>query len=233
MFAASNSYFRSEEMAEARFIRLRKLYEDLMFEIQLLFFQAVLPVFTTFNLFLQRDDPQIYILHSQMLNLLKKLPSKFIKPAVIQRHKEKLSEVAFNDPENQLDASKLFIRLVTRSEICKKLEGGDITDHDVKKFYSSVIAFYASAVTYALKWFPLDNAVVKDSEFVDFNTKEECDFSMVCTFIERYPKLLNFKDRELDKVCEEFLGYQAMSRDEIPKDIWDDAVCYEDTYFHV
>ena len=148
MFAASNSYFRSEEMAEARFIRLRKLYEDLMFEIQLLFFQAVLPVFTTFNLFLQRDDPQIYILHSQMLNLLKKLPSKFIKPAVIQRHKEKLSEVAFNDPENQLDASKLFIRLVTRSEICKKLEGGDITDHDVKKFYSSVIAFYASAVTY-------------------------------------------------------------------------------------
>ena len=52
---------------------------------------------------------------------------------------------------------------------------------------------------------------------------------MVCTFIERYPKLLNFKDRELDKVCEEFLGYQAMSRDEIPKDIWDDAVCYEDS----
>lgn len=228
MFAASNSYFRSE-VAEARFIRLRKLYEDPMFEIQLLFFQAVLPVFTTFNLFLQRDDPQIYILHSQMLNLLEKLLSKFIKPAVIQRHKEKLSEVAFNDPENQLDASKLFIGLVSRSEIRKKLEGGDITAHDVKKFYSSVIAFYASAVTHVLIWFPLDDAVVKDSEFVDFNKKEECDFSMVCTFIERYPKLLNVKDRELDKVCEEFLDYQAMSRDEIPKDIWDDAVCYEDS----
>jgi len=92
-----------------------------------------------------------------------------------------------------------------------------------------VIAFYASAVTYVLKWFPLDDAVVKDSEFVDFNKKEECDFSMVCTFIERYPKLLNVKDRELDKVCVEFLDYQAMSRDEIPKDIWDDAVCYEDS----
>jgi len=71
-----------------------------------------------------------------MLNLLKKLLSKFIKPAVIQRHKEKLSEVAFNDPENQLDAPKLFIGLVTRSEVRKKLEGGDITDHDVKKSYS-------------------------------------------------------------------------------------------------
>ena len=51
----------------------------------------------------------------------------------------------------------------------KKLEGGDVTDHDMKKFYSSVIAFYASAVTYVLKCFPLDDAVVKDSEFVDFN----------------------------------------------------------------
>ena len=53
-------------------------------------------------------------------------------------------------------------------QIYKKLEGGDVTNHDVK-FYSSVIAFYASAVTYVLKWFPLDDAVVKDSEVVDFN----------------------------------------------------------------
>ena len=52
---------------------------------------------------------------------------------------------------------------------------------------------------------------------------------MVCTFIERYPKLLNFKGRYLDKVCEEFLDYQAMSRYEIPKEVWDDAVCYEDS----
>ena len=44
----------------------------------------------------------------------------------------------------------------------------------------------------------------------------------------RYTRLLKVKDRELDKVCE-FIEYQAMSRDEIPKDIWDDAVHYEDS----
>ena len=66
----------------------------------------------------------------------------------------------------------MFIGLVTRSEICKKLEGGDITDHDVKKFYSSVIVFTLQQLhNYVLKWFPLDDAVVKDSEFVDFNKK--------------------------------------------------------------
>ena len=51
---------------------------------------------------------------------------------------------------------------------------------------------------------------------------------MVCAIIERYPKLLSFTDKELDKVCEEFLDYQAMSRDEVPQDVWDEALCHED-----
>ena len=160
-----------------------------------------------------------------MQNLLKKLLSKFIKPAIIQSNKESLWEIAFTDPDNQLDSSKLFIGLVTRSLIRKKLEEGDITDRDVMKFYSSVIA---SAVAYVFKWFPLHETLIKDSQFVDFSKKEECDFSMVCTFIERYPKLLSFTGKELDKVCEEFLDYQAMSRDEVPQDVWDEAVCHED-----
>ena len=121
MFAASASYFRSEGMKEARFIRLRMLYENPMFEIYLLFIQAFLPVFTTFNLFLQRDAPQIYILHGQMQNLLKKLLSKFIKPAIIQSHRESLWEIEFTDPENWFDSSKLFVGLVTRSLLHKKL----------------------------------------------------------------------------------------------------------------
>ena len=50
---------------------------------------------------------------------------------------------------------------------------------------------------------------------------------MVCTFIDQYSKLLPFNGIELDKVSEEFLDYQNMSRDEIPKDIWDEAICDE------
>ena len=53
MFAASKSYFVSEEVRDAKFKRLALLYKDPMFEIYLLFYQATLPVFTTFNLFLQ------------------------------------------------------------------------------------------------------------------------------------------------------------------------------------
>ena len=102
-----------------------------------------------------------------MLNLLMKLLSKFIRPVIIQSHREYPHEIAFTDPENQLDTSKLFIGLVTKSLICK-LEEGDITDSDEIKLYSSVIAFYASAVSYILNWFPLQESLVKDSQFVDF-----------------------------------------------------------------
>ena len=197
------------------------------FEIWLLFFQAVLPVFTTYNLFLQQDDPQIYILHSQMISLLKKLLSKFIKASVIQMHGEELGDVPFENSENHLDISKVFVGLVTRSKLNKKLNEGDVTDRDVKKFYTSVFAFYTTAVSYVLKWFPLHEDVTRDSQFVDFTNKEKCDFSMVCTFVDKYSKLLKFSARELDQVSEEFFDYQAMSKEEIPKEVWDDAVCYE------
>ena len=144
-------------------------------------------------------------------SLLTKLLSKFIKPAIIQSHKEPLCDIALSDPKNQLDSSKLFTGLVTRSLIHRNLEDGEITENGVTNFYSAVVAFYSSAVKYVFKWFPLSEQLIKDSQFLDFTKKEECDFLMVCTFIDRYPKLFTFTDKELDTVYEEFLDYQAMS----------------------
>ena len=198
-----------------------------MFEIYLLFFQAALPAFDHFNLFLQRDAPQIYILYQQTIQLLIKLFSKFLKASVIQEYKDRLNEVPFSEKNNQIEDSKLFTGIVTSSEIHKSLESGEITDQDVRKFYLSVRQFYTTAVSYIMKWFPLNDNVVKDSQFVDFEVKEQCHFAMVCTFVKRYPKLLTFTNTELDKLNEEFLDYQALSKDAIPQTVWDNAVCYE------
>ena len=227
LFSASRSYFSSENMQDARFKRLAELYKNLMFEIHLLFFLAVLPAFDHFNLFLQRDAPQIYILHRQTIQLITKLLSKFLKASVIQEYKDKLSEVPFSDRNNQIEDSKLFIGLVTSSEIHKRLENGDITDQNVRNFYLSVRQFYVTAVSYIIKWFPLNEDVVKDSQFVDFEVKDQCDFVMVCTFIKKYPKLLKFTNTELDELNEEFLDYQALPRSAIPQTVWDNAICYE------
>ena len=112
---------------------------------------------------------------------------------------------------------------MTQSEIQKKLEGGDITPRDEVNFYAAVRALYTARVAYILKWFQLKEPVVKDSQFVNFFTKEECDFGMVATFVQRYPALLDFKDEDLDKLNEEFIDYQTLSREDIPTSVWDEA----------
>jgi len=68
----------------------------------------------------------------------------------------------------------------------------------------------------------LSDNVVRDSQFVDFVVKEQCDFAMVCTVIKRYHKILNFTTAEMDnKVYPEVL-FSA-----IPQHVWDSAICYE------
>lgn len=69
--------------------------------------------------------------------------------------------------------------------------------------------------------------VVKDSQFVDFEVKEQCDFAMVYTFIKRYPRILKFTNTELDDLNEEYLDYQGLPRGAIPQSVWDSAICYE------
>ena len=151
------SYFKSEAEKQSRFLRLANTP---MFEIYLLFFQAVLPMFTTFNLFLQRDDLQIYLLNSQMHSLLLKNITKFVSSGIIQSFRPTLKSIPYNDSINHLDDSKIFIGILKRSTIQKKLEEGDITSSDVRLFFSSVQAFYTSSVSYLCKWFPLDEPII-------------------------------------------------------------------------
>ena len=124
-----------------------------MFEIYLLFFLTVLPLFTTFNLFLQHDAPQIHVLYRQIDCLLHKALSKFVKPAIIQQYQNNLVEDELHNEalENQLEDSKLFIGLVTASEVQKRLQNGDIASEKVKVFYCAVRNFYTTVISYILR----------------------------------------------------------------------------------
>ena len=80
----------------------------------------------------------------------------------------KQHEIPCSDRNQQVEDSNLFIGIVTLSEINKRLKSEDITDRNVRKLYLSVRQFYTSAVLYIIKWFPLNENLVKDSQFVDF-----------------------------------------------------------------
>ena len=51
---------------QLRFRRLKEAFSDPMTEVYLLFFQATMPVFTTFNLLLQREQSSIFLLHDEV-----------------------------------------------------------------------------------------------------------------------------------------------------------------------
>ena len=74
------SYFRSTGASEARFKRLEKKFSDPHTQVYLLFFQAAIPLFTTLNRLLQRQDPALHLLASQQTLFIRNLLGRFVMP---------------------------------------------------------------------------------------------------------------------------------------------------------
>ena len=88
-----------------------------MTEVYLMFYQAVLPVFTTFNRFLQRETPCIHVLYDKLHSSVNWLLGKFVKVPVIREAKDKgnlIIDADFHSKENQLPDSNIFVGFITR-----------------------------------------------------------------------------------------------------------------------
>ena len=68
-----------ERSTKKRFKRLKKAFADPLTEVYISFFTSVLPLFTHYNLFLQRSDPQAHNVHPMTQSLVKKTASRFMK----------------------------------------------------------------------------------------------------------------------------------------------------------
>ena len=123
-------YFLSEAAHQARFKRLASLFENPITEVYLYFYHSALQVFTEFNLFLQREDPCIHVVHKQCL--LSKIPGKFVKIAVI-KDSPNPTEVDYINRDNQLEDSALFIGFTTHQKLLKLEER--VTYHQLKQIY--------------------------------------------------------------------------------------------------
>lgn len=90
-----NSYFQSctERLATVR--RIQEMLRDPITKAYLLFLHNILPIINHFNLLMQRDEPMIHLLHTEMENLLLNLLSWFIKPHVLQSATEGEVPVSF------------------------------------------------------------------------------------------------------------------------------------------
>ena len=99
--------------------RLKKRFSDPMTKVYLLFYQAILPVFTSVNLMLQRTALMIYLVRGFLFSLVKNTMGKFNTPELLTVSDEELVQIDFSNPENQLEANKLFIGITTKQVLIR------------------------------------------------------------------------------------------------------------------
>ncbi|KAK6171727.1 hypothetical protein SNE40_018165 [Patella caerulea] len=83
----------------------------------------------------------------------------------------------------------------------------DRTVTDLPAFFSSVRKFFSNACTYKLGAFPFGDPVLVNARILDIQHRQQCKFSQVRFFLERYPHFLTKDDKK--KVEEEFITFQC------------------------
>ena len=76
--------------------------------------------------------------------------------------------------------------MITKSCVMKLYNEGDISQSQMTTFYASVRAFYVRAFEYALANLPLQDDLLKNATFVNFNSRENSTFTHVEYFVQRY-----------------------------------------------
>ena len=194
-----------------------------MVEVYHLFFQAVLPTLTFPNKFLQREDPCIEAAHGQSNEFVRRLLGKFVQIDKIKAAKT-VDKVFFEEESQQLKDGQLFIGFATRQLLKKLVDEGYIDERNRDQFYQAVRHFYQRIALEAISKLPLQDDTLIHARFVDFFQRENASLEdHEEFFLRNYPTVLPTTARETYLLQEEFVEYQLLSNEDIPKKVWDEA----------
>ena len=115
----------------------------------------------------------------------------------------------------------MAVGFLAKQKVQKLLDEGDPVESSCRKFFNAARAFYASTVDSFKRYMSLNDPPLKASMFLDFEQRELANVVDVEYFIDSFeidggrddPILLN-------KIHEEFLDYQLLNRENIPKSVW-------------
>lgn len=83
--------------------------------------------------------------------------------------------------------------------------------------------FYQRAALEAILKLPLQDDTLIHAKFVDFFQRENASFDDLEFFLKNYPTVPPTTERETHLLQEEFVNYQLLSNEDIPKKVWDEA----------
>lgn len=165
------------------------------------------------NVALQSAAPQIHKLRLMLLELLKNIFLKFLKPAVIKN--ADLLTVEYHKNVNQKSDSDISIGSAAY-EVVQSLK-----DDEKSEFFISVRKYFLTICDYIIKKFPLDSDILKCAEVADLSTIPDQSFEKIRYFLKKFPFLLKVEDNETeseawDKLQDQFTTLQT---EDLPTEI--------------
>ena len=137
------SYFDLQDDTEAdgqtnRETRLVKAFKSPITRLYAMFVQSVIPVFDSFNTFLQSEEPLIHILLQSTIRLHRSLLTRFIRPQVISSSEE-LTHIDLDNPDFLRSDDEIFIGAMSK----QYAQDSDIIGtSQYKKFLKECKKFY-------------------------------------------------------------------------------------------
>ncbi len=205
-------------------MRLKNAFSNPILEPVLLFHSASIQLFTHFNKLLQRSEPTIHILHSEIVALAKKIATRIIKPQCIKDidiyNLDLEDEDIFKPPQS------IFLGGMTKHALDKLLKEGDISDAIYLRFFTAAKGYFTESLRYILNKFPVQNELIMNAVWVNIPDRIEVKWESAQYFYDRYESL--FDGIPIDKLFEEFSDYQTLSDDDIGTEAWQAAKVLEE-----
>jgi hypothetical protein len=220
-YAGLKSYFLSEHFADARFQRLHKAFENPLTEVVLYFHHASIPLFTSFNMLLQSEEPLIHIVLDSVTKLGKTLGNRIIKASIVKE--SSLTGIDLEDQSIYIPIQSIHLGGMTKFTLQKLLNDGDITERACNYIFAAAQAYFKTALGYVLKKFPLTDKVLQHAKWIDVQNRSEAKWESVEFFLTKFKSVSNLSDIDMDAMYDEFCDYRTMTEDEIGQKAWSEA----------
>ena len=176
-YAGLKSYFLSEEFVDARVQRLQKAFEVVLF-----FHHASIPLFTSFNMLLQSNEPLIHNVLDSVLRLGKKLGNRIIKTNITRE--SKLTDINLEDQSIYIAVQSIHLGGMTKFRLQKLLSEGDITERKYNEIFVAAQAYFKAALCYVLKKFPVIDEVLQHAKCIDVQNHSEAKWERFEFFVQ-------------------------------------------------
>ena len=149
--------------------------------------------------------------------LQRKLGSRFLQTCLL----DNLTEDVIDDESNYVLSEDIFLGLVTRNLLWKKVEDGDLSVGQHDNLIKATIAFYRQSLWYTLLKMNVDSSFWESAQWIDFDSRQNTKWSLIEYFLEKHKVILQYDDYKMDKLFEEFINFKSLSDSELPLGAWE------------